>query len=298
VTTPRWRALSSSEPTLGATQRWRLDIAYDGAAFYGFAYQPEFTTVVGELRATLANTLGLEHEPVIVGAGRTDTGVHALHQVVHVDLAKDLARTSRVLEPERLARSLNQQLRGRIRVLRVAQVSDDFHARFSAIWREYRYLVLETPPPALELTNAWSWAVQGPLDLDAMNKVTNEILGTHDFRAFCRRPTNSEPGEALRREVLLAQWQRLEDQWSLSPEGASVVRLRIRARSFCHNMVRCLVSTIVGIGQGRLSETTVRERLESLDRSHLPAPAPAAGLSLVAVGYDGDQNLPTGPQIL
>jgi tRNA pseudouridine38-40 synthase len=203
-----------------------------------------------------------------------------------------------VLEPERLARSLNQQLRGRIRVLRVAQVSDDFHARFSAIWREYRYLVLETPPPALELTNAWSWAVQGPLDLDAMNKVTNEILGTHDFRAFCRRPTNSEPGEALRREVLLAQWQRLEDQWSLSPEGASVVRLRIRARSFCHNMVRCLVSTIVGIGQGRLSETTVRERLESLDRSHLPAPAPAAGLSLVAVGYDGDQNLPTGPQIL
>jgi tRNA pseudouridine38-40 synthase len=290
--------LSSSEPTLGATQRWRLDIAYDGAAFSGFAYQPEFTTVVGELRATLANTLGLEHEPVIVGAGRTDTGVHALHQVVHVDLAKDLAHTSRVLEPERLARSLNQQLRGRIRVLRVAQVSDDFHARFSAIWREYRYLVLETPPPALELTNAWSWAVQGPLDLDAMNKVTNEILGTHDFRAFCRRPTNSEPGEALRREVLLAQWQRLEDQWSLSPEGASVVRLRIRARSFCHNMVRCLVSTIVGIGQGRLSETTVRERLESLDRSHLPAPAPAAGLSLVAVGYDGDQNLPTGPQIL
>ena len=290
--------MSSSEPTLGATQRWRLDIAYDGAAFSGFAYQPEFTTVVGELRATLANTLGLEHEPVIVGAGRTDTGVHALHQVVHVDLAKDLAHTSRVLEPERLARSLNQQLRGRIRVLRVAQVSDDFHARFSAIWREYRYLVLETPPPALELTNAWSWAVQGPLDLDAMNKVTNEILGTHDFRAFCRRPTNSEPGEALRREVLLAQWQRLEDQWSLSPEGASVVRLRIRARSFCHNMVRCLVSTIVGIGQGRLSETTVRERLESLDRSHLPAPAPAAGLSLVAVGYDGDQNLPTGPQIL
>jgi len=298
VTTPRWRALSSSEPTRSATQRWRLDIAYDGAAFSGFAYQPQFTTVVGELRATLASTLRLEHEPVIVGAGRTDAGVHAFHQVVHVDLPSTWARKNRALEPERLARSLNQQLRGRVRVLRAEPVSDDFHARFSATWREYRYLVLETAPPALDLTNAWSWAVEGPLDLAVMNAVTEQILGTHDFRAFCRRPTNAEPGEALRREVLVARWERLEDTWRLSPQSAPVVRLTIRARSFCHNMVRCLVSTVVAIGQGRLAEDTVRERLVSLDRSHLPSPAPAAGLSLVDVGYDGDRNLPAGPQIL
>jgi tRNA pseudouridine38-40 synthase len=290
--------LSSSEPTLGTTQRWRLDIAYDGGAFSGFAYQPQFHTVVGELRATLASTLRLDHEPVVVGAGRTDAGVHAFGQVVHVDLPRALPETRRVLEPERLTRSLNQQLRGRIRVLRAAMVGDDFHARFSATWREYRYLVLETRPPALGLTNAWSWAVEGPLDLEVMNKATGEILGTHDFRAFCRRPTNAQPGEALLREVLDARWERLADTWELSPEGASVLRLRIRARSFCHNMVRCLVSTVVAIGQGRLADSTVAERLESLERSHLPSPAPAAGLCLVDVGYDGDQNLPVGPQIL
>ena len=195
MTTPRWRALSSSEPTLGATQRWRLDIAYDGAAFSGFAYQPEFTTVVGELRATLASTLRLEHEPVVVGAGRTDAGVHAFHQVVHVDLPRTLREHAVACSSpsDSPARSTSN--------CAVASgscaprsVGDDFHARFSATWREYRYLVLETPPPALGLTNAWSWAVEGPLDLEAMNKATDEILGTHDFRAFCRRPTNAQTG--------------------------------------------------------------------------------------------------------
>jgi len=87
-------------------------------------------------------------------------------------------------------RSLNQQLRGRIKVLAARPVGQDFHARFSATWREYRYLVLETSPPALGLTDVWSWSVQGPLDIDAMNRVSDEILGLHDFRAsVVARPT-------------------------------------------------------------------------------------------------------------
>jgi len=285
VTTPRWRALSSSDPVQGDTQRWRLDIAYDGAAFAGFAYQPESTTVVGVLRETLASTLHLSQEPVIVGAGRTDAGVHAFGQVVHVDLPITLFRKHRGPDPERLALSLNKQLRGRIQVLAAQRVSDDFHARFSATWREYRYLVLESTPPALGLSNTWSWAVEGPLDVQQMNTVSAELLGTHDFRAFCRRPANAEPGEALLREVQIAQWERLADGWTMSPGNVPVVRLNIRAQSFCHNMVRCLVSTIVAVGQGRLAENTVQERLESLKRDHLPPPAPAAGLCLVGVGY-------------
>jgi tRNA pseudouridine38-40 synthase len=285
VTTPRWRALSSSDRTVGATQRWRLDIAYDGAAFSGFAYQPQFTTVIGVLRTTLASTLHLKEEPVLVGAGRTDAGVHAFAQVVHVDLPSTLFKANRGPDPERLARSLNKQLRGRVRVLRAMPVGDDFHARFSATWREYRYLVLETTPPALALSNAWCWAVQGPLDVDAMNRAAAQALGTHDFRAFCRRPTNAPAGEPLRRQVLSARWERLEDPFFLSPGEDPVLRLDIRAQSFCHNMVRCLVSSMVGVGQGKIPANIVKERLSSLKKDHLPPPAPAAGLSLIGVGY-------------
>jgi tRNA pseudouridine38-40 synthase len=287
VTTPRWRALSSSDPPL-EVQRWRLDIAYDGNAFSGFAYQPEFTTVVGVLRETLATTLSIE-EPMIVGAGRTDTGVHAFAQVVHVDLPLTLFANVRGPEANRLMRSLNQQLGGRIKILAAQPVERDFHARYSATWREYRYLVLETAPPALELTDVWSWSVQGPLDLDVMNRVSRETIGLHDFRAFCRRPTNSDTDEPLLRRVIDAKWERLSDEWALTPDASPALKFTIRAESFCHNMVRRLTSTLVTIGQGKIPESTIAERFESLSRDHLPSPAPASGLALVAVGYEGDR---------
>jgi tRNA pseudouridine38-40 synthase len=277
--------LSSSDSPLDV-QRWRLDIAYDGNAFSGFAYQPEFTTVVGVLRATLAGTLQIE-EPLVVGAGRTDSGVHAFAQVVHVDLPLTLFSSDRGPEAQRLMRSLNQQLRGRIKVLDARPVDQSFHARFSATWREYRYLVLESPPPALGLTDAWSWSVDGPLDVDAMNRASAATKGLHDFRAFCRRPTNSEADEPLLRRVVDARWERLADEWALTPDGSPSVKFTIRAESFCHNMVRCLTSTLVAIGQGKLPESTIAERFESLRRDHLPSPAPAGGLAMVAVGYDG-----------
>jgi tRNA pseudouridine38-40 synthase len=278
--------LSSSDSSLGV-QRWRLDIAYDGNAFAGFAYQPEFTTVVGVLRATLASTLNMS-EPNIIGAGRTDAGVHAFAQVVHVDLPVTLFAVKRGPDSERLMRSLNQQLRGRIKVLAARPVEQEFHARFSATWREYRYLVLETSPPALDLTDVWSWSVQGPLDLDAMNRASAEILGLHDFRAFCRRPTNSEADEPLLRRVIDARWERLSDEWALTPDRSPTLKFTIRAESFCHNMVRCLTSVVVAIGQGKLPGSTMSERFESLSRDHVPSPAPASGLALVAVGYDDE----------
>ncbi len=286
--------MSSFEQPVVTTQRWRLDLAYDGNGFTGFAFQPEFTTVVGLLRETLASTLHMSEEPLVVGAGRTDTGVHAFAQVVHVDLPVQLFATNRGPDRERLMRSLNKQLRGRIRVIRADPVSDEFHARFSATWREYRYLLLEATPPALEVNASWSWSVEGPLDLTAMNGACADIIGTHDFRAFCRRPTNSEPGEPLLRHVIGARWERLEDEWGMSPNNAPAVRLTIRATSFCHNMVRCLTSTMVAIGQRRLPQNAVKQRLESLKRDHLPPPAPAGGLSLIGVGFDEFAGGPSG----
>jgi tRNA pseudouridine38-40 synthase len=127
-----------------------------------------------------------------------------------------------------------------------------------------------------------------------MNRAAAEVLGTHDFRAFCRRPTNATSDEPLLRSVLDAHFERLDDQWSLNPTGAPVVKFTIRAQSFCHNMVRCLTSTLVAIGQGRLPESTVKERLESLQRDQLPAPAPASALCLVAVGYPELAGGPSG----
>lgn len=289
-----WLALSSSDQPVVATQRWRLDLAYDGNGFNGFAYQPQFTTVVGVLRDVLTSTLQLKEEPLIVGAGRTDTGVHAFAQVIHVDLPSPLWPNARGDESARLLKALNLQLRGRIRVSSVRAVSADFHARYSAQWREYRYLVLEAEPPALELTNRFSWSVEGPLDLDAMNRAGSDVLGTHDFRAFCRRPTNSVADEPLLRKVDEVLWERIGDHWQMSPDNSPVVRLTIRAQSFCHNMVRSLTSTMVAIGRGELPENTVKERLLSHNRDHLPAPAPASGLSLVGVGYDQFAGGPSG----
>ena len=250
--------------------------------------------MVGVLRATLASTLRLDHEPLIVGAGRTDTGVHAFAQVVHVDLPSPLYAHQRGPDADRLAASLNKQLRGRIMVTRARMVDSDFHARYSATWREYRYLVLESPTPALASTDEWSWSVRGTLDVDAMNQACQDLLGTHDFRAFCRRSTNGSPDDPIMRRVLAASFERRDDAWGMSPTGAPVVRFTIRAQSFCHNMVRCLTSTLVAIGQGRLGPETVAERLASLERAFLPPPAPARGLSLVGVGYPELAGGPSG----
>ncbi|MFI5034660.1 MAG: tRNA pseudouridine(38-40) synthase TruA [Acidimicrobiales bacterium] len=283
--------MSSSEPP-GATRRWRLDLAYDGRGLRGFAPQTGYDTVVSLLGDALARTLRLNAPPPLVGAGRTDAGVHAFGQVVHVDLASPLFADERRPEAERLRASLNSQLAGRVRVLAARPVDGAFHARFSATWRAYRYLVLETAPPALELTRAWSWAVAGPLDVDAMNRAGRAAVGEHDFRSFCRRPDGSSPDQALTRRVLELTWERRDDEWTLAPDGASALRLWIRATSFCHQMVRSLTSTMVAVGQGRLGEATIAERLATPHRDGLPAPAPAAGLALVAVGYSDE---PTGP---
>ncbi len=275
--------MSSSDPG-GATRRWRLDLAYDGRAFSGFAYQPRLETVAGALREVLARTLRLESEPVIVGAGRTDAGVHALGQVVHVDLPVR-PRTKHALEPARLVASLNAQLRGRVHVIAATPVEDSFHARFSATWRAYRYLVC-VDGPRLDALAALAWSVPGPLDLAAMDAAAAETVGTHDFRSFCRRAPRTGPQDPINRLVLEARWRAVDDPLDLVTGGA-FVRLDIRAQSFCHTMVRSLVSTMVAIGQGRLAPDTVGRRLAAPERDRLPAPAPPSGLALVAVGYDG-----------
>ncbi|MGH9019620.1 MAG: tRNA pseudouridine(38-40) synthase TruA [Acidimicrobiales bacterium] len=281
--------MSSSEPLTGATSRWRLDLAYDGSTFRGLAEQPGVETVARALGEALQRTLRLSAPPRLVAAGRTDAGVHALGQVVHCDLPEPLFADG--ARSDRLVTSLNHQLRGRVAVLAMARVDDAFDARFSATWRAYRYLVIDSPVPGLGSTNAWAWSVKGPLDVSAMNRAGAAALGEHDFRSFCRRPDGRDPAEPLTRRVLALTWARVEDPLTLVPSRSAPLRLDITARSFCHQMVRCLVATMVAVGRGRLGEGEIAARLAAPNRAGLPSPAPAAGLCLVAVGY-GDDSPP------
>lgn len=257
-----------------------MDLAYDGAAFAGFAPQPGRETVVGALGDAIARTLRLEAPPFIVGAGRTDAGVHALAQVISFDLARaSLPET----EVEAFVRSLNHQLSGRVVVARARQI-DDFHARYDATWRQYRYLVTSAAP--LGFTSAVAWAVGEPLDVLAMADASARLVGVHDFRAFCKRAPDKTAGEPLVRHVFEAAWRREPDRLGLVASGEYLV-FHIRANAFCHNQVRRLVGALVGVGRGILGPDEFAARLVSGDPRRLPPPAPAAGLVLSAVGYDG-----------
>ncbi len=250
--------------------------------------------MVSLLREALGKALRMEEPPFLVGAGRTDAGVHACAQVVHVDLPAGWTISRYGENPGALRRSLNHQLSGRVRVTRLFEVSPDFHARFDATWRHYRYLIVEAEPPALELENDWSWTVPGPLDVTAMNAVATTFLGVHDFRALCRRPPDKSPEDPLTRNIWELSVRVIDDAAGLAPPGARLIRLDARAQSFCHSMVRSLTSTLVAVGGGELTPSEVAEALWTGRRAGLPAPAPAGGLSLMGVGYDQLAGGPSG----
>jgi tRNA pseudouridine38-40 synthase len=283
-----------SEPTGAATQRWRLLLAYDGAAFRGFAFQPEVPTVAGALRQALQRTARLDEPPQVTCAGRTDAGVHARGQVVHVDLPA-ISDDGAVL-----ARALNRQLAPEVVVRRAEPVGEDFDARRSATARTYRYLVWNAPAPDPLLSRV-AWHVPGDLDIGSMRTASDVLLGSHDFRSFCRRPPGTDAAQPLVRKVLLAHWRvdtgpEAADAAGGGAEGGDaeggdaegggrLLRFEISASSFCHQMVRSLVATLVEVGRGRQNAAGLMECLRAADRSGLPEPAPAEGLCLVSVAY-------------
>jgi tRNA pseudouridine38-40 synthase len=269
------------EQTTGAaTQRWRLLIAYDGAAFRGFAVQPEVPTVAGALRQALERTARLSEPPSITCAGRTDAGVHARGQVAHVDLPP------LPYDGAGLARALNRQLAPEVVVLRAEEVGDDFDARRSATGRTYRFLIWNAPEPDPLLAPV-SWHVRDPLDLGTMRTAADVLLGSHDFRSFCRRPPGTDPAEPIVRRVTRVRW-RVDDgpeATDAGAEGGRLLRFEITASSFCHQMVRSLVASLVDVGRGKETPAGLLERLRATTRHALAEPAPAHGLCLVSVAY-------------
>ena len=264
-----------------AQRRWRLELSYDGTGYHGFAPQPGTRTVAGELAASLATVLRLAAPPPLVCAGRTDAGVHALGQVVHVDLPSPMFEEGD--DPARLARSCTRLCGPSIVVTSCTVAPDGFDARHSATWRAYRYLVHDGPAPS-PLLNGLAWHVGGTLDVPAMAQAAYGALGEHDFRAFCRRPSGSDPGDPITRRVTAADVAVVEDPATVAGRGR-LVRVDLTATAFCHQMVRSLTAVLVGIGRHELNGADLVERLRTGDRAGLPAPAPPEGLCLVAVGY-------------
>jgi tRNA pseudouridine38-40 synthase len=266
-----------------------LQVSYDGTDFHGFARQPNGRTVGGALAAALEAMIGGPVE--LVCAGRTDTGVHATGQVVHVDVpATFLVRRARRKAPASdgrdlswLSTALTRQLGPEVAVTGAAVAADGFDARHSALSRRYHYQLLNRPAPDPLLART-SWHIPGELDFNALRIASDVLLGEHDFAAFCRRPPGTEAGTPIRRRVIDARWSRLAGK-----EG--LLRFEIEAQAFCHQMVRSLVAALVAAGEGRMTAAAILGLLRSGERSGTPAPAPPRGLCLVAVRYPPDLQL-------
>ena len=261
--------------------RLRLDLAYDGTDFHGWATQPGLRTVQGLLEAALAQVLRVEAAPVTC-AGRTDTGVHARGQVVHVDVAPDVlaASAGRSTDPptEALLRRLNGVLPADVRVRGLREVPEAFDARFSAVWRRYAYRIADHPALADPLVRRAVLARPRRLDLDAMNVAASGLTGEHDFAAFCKRREGATTVRSL-----------LDLSWGRDAEGLAVAS--VRADAFCHHMVRALVGALVAVGEGRRPPSWAAEVLAAGVRDAAVTVVPAHGLTLEEVGYPDDAGL-------
>lgn len=249
--------------------RLRLLVAYDGAPFHGFAANPGVRTVAGDLAGALGRVLRRDEPVVISCAGRTDKGVHALGQVVTFDVADDV-------DPDELVRRVNRLVGPAIAVRDPAVVPDDFDARFSATARTYRYVVWNRPEPDPFHTGR-AWHVPEPLDPALLHLSCDPFIGEHDFGAFCRKATRADGTPApLRRRVVGAAWE---------SQGAGVWWFTITGSSFCHQMVRSVVATMVDVGRGRRRAGELVSIIASRDRARASGPAPPEGLYLVGVDY-------------
>ena len=261
--------------------RVRLDVSYDGTGFHGWAAQPGLRTVQGELEAALATVLRADAVQVTC-AGRTDTGVHARGQVVHLDV--DEQRLAAVVGRSAdhpatvLVRRLNGVLDEDLRVTDGRIAAEGFDARFSPLWRRYVYRVADRPQAVDPLLRHHVLTWSRPLDDTAMNTAAAALLGEHDFAAYCRKREGTTTVRTL-----------LELRWARSPQG--VAEATVRADAFCHNMVRALVGAMLAVGEGRRTTGWPAEVLAAGVRDPGVLVVPPHGLTLEEVAYPPPQEL-------
>ncbi len=261
-----------TEPTLypeSGFRRLRLDLSYDGTNFSGWAIQPDRRTVQQCIEEAIRTVAQAKAETIV--AGRTDAGVHATGQVIHVDVPESL-------ELDDLAYKLNRILDEDIRINNIEIAPTAFHARFSALRRYYEYRILDENKviPPLARFNTESW-YRG-LDVDQMNDASALLLGTHDFAAFCK----FREGATTIRTLETYQWRRDRDGYLVGD---------VVADAFCYSMVRNLVGAIVCVADGRKESDWISTLLENKERVSDSLVFPARGLSLYKVDYPDSAEL-------
>ena len=240
----------------------KVVLEYDGSGFVGWQQQAQGRTVEAELKRALRAVTGQDLK--VYAAGRTDAGAHAEGQVVSF-------QTDGRISPHRLVAALNARLPADVAVLSAEEVPDEFHARYSARWRRYRYRYLDRPSrPALERGRCWH--VRGALDVDAMSAAAKALTGKHDWTSYC---SASEPPDARVREMRSARVVRRGD----------VVELELVAEGFLRGLARSIAGALAEVGRGRRPPEWVGEVLEARDRRKAARTAPAGGLTLMEVIY-------------
>ena len=249
--------------------RFRMTVEYDGTSYVGWQMQEHGHSVQAALQNGI---LSLTGETVSIrGAGRTDSGVHAIGQVIHADLTRDW-------KPYTLRNALNAHLGmagEKVAVIEVAAVDESFDARFSAVRRHYLYRIINRPAPlALEANRAW-W-VPKPLDHDAMHAAAQMLVGHHDFTTF--RSAHCQATSPVR----------TLDRLDVTRQG-DLIEIRASAQSFLHNQIRSFAGTLKLAGEGKMSPADVRAALEARDRKECGPVAPPEGLYFMKVDYPGDE---------
>ncbi|MEV8268555.1 tRNA pseudouridine(38-40) synthase TruA [Microbacterium sp. NPDC076911] len=275
--------------------RIRLDIAYDGTHFRGWAVQPVLRTVQGTLESALSLVLG--GEPRLVVAGRTDAGVHATGQVAHIDLDEDQQRRLRnvrgrgvknATDAETLTDYAVGALAARLTgaggaypdvvVRRTSLAPEGFDARFSAVWRRYEYRIADRVAGYNPMERLRTTSVRSSLDVEKMDAAASSLIGLHDWAAYCRPKERATTIRTL-----------LEFDWHRDEHGILVAN--VKADAFCHSMVRALVGACAAVGDGRLDVEDVAEIRDELQRVPETKVLAARGLTLTAVGYPNDELL-------
>jgi tRNA pseudouridine38-40 synthase len=272
------------------TVRLRLDVAYDGAAFSGWARQPGLRTVQGALEDALATVFARwGTPPLLTVAGRTDAGVHASGQVAHLDLTSE--QWGSLTAPRRTASTGRTPLDGLVRrlnglagpdgdvvVARASVAPAGFDARFSPLWRRYRYRVADADAVRDPLRRGHTLWHPARLDAAAMERGALTLLGLHDFATFCKPREGATTIRTLQ-----------EFRWDREPDGVLVASLQ--ADAFCHSMVRAMVGATLAVGAGRLSPADLEALRVAEERTSAFAVAPAKALTLTEVGYPDDDGL-------
>ncbi|MDI6942649.1 tRNA pseudouridine synthase A [Microbacterium barkeri] len=268
-------------------RRIRLDIAYDGTNFRGWARQPGLRTVQGTLEAALTR---IASSPVqLVVAGRTDAGVHATGQVAHADIddvqwermtqrRRNAPEVEDPMEPvaRRLMGVLGQY--SDVAVNRVSTAPEGFDARFSATWRRYAYRIADQVVGYDPMERHRTTTVRAELDVAAMDEAARGLVGLWDFAAYCK----PRPEATTIRTLLEFDWRRDDD---------GVLVANVRADAFCHSMVRALVGACVAVGEGKLTAEHLRIIRDGLERTNEFKVLAARGLTLTEVGYPADDQL-------